>query len=388
MKKLMAATVMIALSQGCQSTFTLESQIADLSPRSAHQALPEYSFIIGQDLDSLRGYYQSDCCVHPDGNTAYLSIYRLLDGFDFGGIGYGPDGRILSPEGNWGAGNVGAWQSTTEFDPPHLAIGLFIAENEVPGGMTEIVSGAYDDEIDHLATFTKTVRGQVFLRIGYEFDGMWNVGHDDTETYKQAYRHIVDRMRASGVTNVLFTWQSGASIIDDIIEQRREDISAWYPGDDYVDWVALSWFTRPDELPVVGADYVPATSRELSDEVVAFARARSKPVMIAEASPQGFDITRGFEANITPILDGPSSEGQIAMTPEELWAAWYAPLFEWMNENRDVVRSLAYINANWDSQPMWGPPYEGGFWGDSRLEETPELAARFNAAIEAWRADE
>ena len=388
MKKLLATIVMIALSQGCQSALVIPETSIDLSAQASHQDLPTYSFIIGQDLDSIRGYYKSDCCVLPDGNTAYLSIYRLLDGADFGGIGYGPDRQLLTPEGDWGAGRVGAWQSSTEFDPPHLAIGLFIAENEVPGGMADIINGIYDNEIDHLATFAKTVRGQVFLRIGYEFDGIWNVGHDNTEMYKQAYRHIVDRMRASDVNNVLFTWQSGASIIDDIIEQRREDISDWYPGDDYVDWIALSWFTRPDELPVVGADYVPATSRELSDEVVAFARARGKPVMIAEASPQGFDVKRGFEANIAPILDGPSGKGHTPMTPDALWDAWYAPLFEWMNENRDVVRSLAYINANWDSQPMWGPPYEGGFWGDSRLEENPQLAERFNAAIQAWRAGE
>lgn len=379
---------MIALSPGCQTSDPTQGGRVDLTPQEIHQPLPEYSFIIGQDLDSLRGFYRSDCCATPDGSTAYLSIYRLLDGADFGGLGYGPDEQLLSPEGDWGAGKVGAWQTANEFSPPHLAIGLFIAENENPGGMKQIIDGEYDDEIDHLTAFTRTVSGQVFLRIGYEFDGMWNVGHDDVETYKSAYRHIVDRMRAAGASNVQYTWQAGASIVDDIIEQRREDITHWYPGDDYVDWMALSWFTRPDELPVVGADYVPATSRELSDELVAFARERGKPVMIAEASPQGFDVKRGFEANITPILDGPAGENRIVMTPEEVWQAWYAPLFDWMNDNRDTVRSLAYINANWDSQAMWGPPYEGGFWGDSRLEETPYLAEKFSEAIEAWRQGE
>ena len=388
MRNFLAGIVMIALSQGCQSTIPDDAARVDLTPRSSYMSLPDYSFVIGQDLDSLRGFYASNCCTTPDGSTAYLSLYRLLDGADYGGIGYGPEGQLLSPEGDWGAGKVGAWQTVNEFAPPHLAIGLFIAENENPGGMTGIINGEYDAEIDHLAAFTKTVSGQVFLRIGYEFDGTWNTGHDDVELYRKAFRHIVDRMRAEGVENVLFTWQAGASIVDDIIEQRREDISLWYPGDEYVDWIALSWFTRPDELPVVGADYVPATSRELSDEVVDFARARGKPVMIAEASPQGFDIKRGFEANITPILDGPSGEGRIELTAEEIWDAWYAPLFEWMTDNRDTVRSLAYINADWDSQAMWGPPYESGFWGDSRLQENPYLAEKFSAAINAWRRGE
>ena len=59
-----------------------------------------------------------------------------------------------------------------------------------------------------------------------------------------------------------------------------------------------------------------------------------------------------------------------------------------MNTNTDTVRGLAYINVNWDAQPMWGPPYNGGFWGDTRLENNPEIAERFNRAVENWKAGE
>ena len=377
---------LVALSSACVASETDGRAHVTLAQMDTHQPAPERLFFIGQDLDALRGYHASECCAAADGVTAYLSVYRLLHGADAGGLGYYPDGVVLKPEGNWGAGNVGAWQSATEFGPPHLAIGLFIAENEVPNGLTKIIDGELDAEIAHLGQFMKSVRGQVFLRIGYEFDGVWNAGQEDTEKYKAAYRHIVDQLRAEGVTNGVYVWQSGASIIDDIIEQKHEDIAEWYPGDAYVDWVALSWFTRPDELPIVGADYVPSTSRALSDEVVAFARTHGKPVMIAEATPQGFDIKQKFEANITPILDGPSGEGRTQMTSEEIWDAWYAPLFDWMTANGDTVKALAYINVNWDSQAMWGAPYDSGYWGDTRLEENPEIAARFNTAIDTWRA--
>ena len=37
---------------------------------------------------------------------------------------------------------------------------------------------------------------------------------------------------------------------------------------------------------------------------------------------------------------------------------------------------------------MWGPPYENGFWGDTRLETNPELARRFNQAVTAWKANQ
>jgi hypothetical protein len=76
------------------------------------------------------------------------------------------------------------------------------------------------------------------------------------------------------------------------------------------------------------------------------------------------------------------------MTSDEIWAHWYAPLFELMAANGDVIRALAYINADWDSQPMWGPPYKDGFWGDTRLEADEAVAERFAAAIRAWKSSD
>jgi hypothetical protein len=60
-------------------------------------------------------------------------------------------------------------------------------------------------------------------------------------------------------------------------------------------------------------------------------------------------------------------------------------MFKYINENSDVIRGLAYINANWDAQPRWGAPHNEGYWGDSRLEVNPEIAKRFNQAIVEWR---
>ena len=72
-------------------------------------------------------------------------------------------------------------------------------------------------------------------------------------------------------------------------------------------------------------------------------------------------------------------------TDDEIWEHWFAPLFKLLDDNKDVIHVLAYINADWDSQAMWGPPYASGFWGDSRLEVNPEIARRFADAIERWK---
>lgn len=368
-------------------TACAQSPNRNAAANNSHVALPERVYFVGQDLDAIRGYIDSNCCVSADGSTAYLSLYGLRDSPDFGGLGRDLDGQIVSPEARWGAGPVGAYQSVEEFDFAHLAIGLYIAENGQPNGLQRIADGEYDPEILRLSELMKAVPGQVFLRIGYEFDGTWNVGQDNTENYIAAYRRIVDILRADGVTNGVYVWQASASILDDLIEKKHEDIRLWYPGDAYVDWLALSWFSLPDAAATVADAYSAKRPLELANEVAEFARQLRRPVLIAESAPQGYDIAREFRANINPLLDGPSGEGAIQLSSEEVWAEWYAPLFDWMEQNDDVVHGLAYINANWDAQPMWGPPYANGFWGDSRLQENAEIALRFNQSIADWKAN-
>ena len=229
--------------------------------------------------------------------------------------------------------------------------------------------------------------GRVYLRIGYEFDGAWNHGYADADLYKAAYRHIVDGLRREGASNIEYVLQAGAAGVDEIIDRRHEDIANWYPGDDYVDWLALSWFMNPDERSIVDTgEFIPMSPGELSDEVLRLARDRGKPVMIAEASPQAMDLNEKFTANHSPLWDGESASNRQTMSDDEIWDYWFAPLFAYMNDNSDVIYALAYINADWDSQPMWGPPYESGFWGDTRLEANDEIANRFNRAITDWKA--
>ena len=230
------------------------------------------------------------------------------------------------------------------------------------------------------------MKGPVWLRIGYEFDGAWNQGYHDADRIQSRLAHESSTCFAkSRLSNVEFVWQGAASTVDEIIDGGQNDIRAWYPGDEYVDWMAFSWFMAPDEKPSV-TGYVPRTPLELANEILEFAREKKLPVMIAEASPQSFDLNDNTMANHAPIWDGPAGENVEAMTDDEIWKHWFGPLFDLINANDDVIRALAYINVHWDSQAMWGPPYESGYWGDTRLETNDAIAARFNAAIDAWRA--
>ena len=67
------------------------------------------------------------------------------------------------------------------------------------------------------------------------------------------------------------------------------------------------------------------------DKVVAFAKAEGKEVMIAESTPFG-----GIE-------DPASSDWT--------WDAWFGEVLSYIE--RHDIRYWSYINADWDSQPMW-----------------------------------
>ncbi|NRA30584.1 MAG: hypothetical protein HRU11_10010 [Parvularculaceae bacterium] len=343
-------------------------------------------FFVGQDLGAIRDYVGSDCCAVADGGTAYVGLYNVLSAdSDFGGLGLTVDGTPTDLEGSWGSGPVNAHKTATEFGFEHLAIGLFIGNNDEPGALEALVRGEHDDKVEQLAKLFGSVRGQVFLRIGYEFDGAWNTGYENTENYKAAWQRIVGIIRQQGATNVQFVWQSSSAPIDDAIEGKREDISDWYPGDDYVDWMALSWFIDGDEELAVELAHSVPNARTLADEVLAFARAHGKPVMIAEAAPQGFDIDELTTSHHSPLWDGDPNTNTQELSAHELWEAWFAPFFRYVHANDDVIDAIAYISCDWEAQPMWGPPYESGYWGDTRVSANPEIASRWNEAISSWR---
>jgi hypothetical protein len=379
----------IAILAGCGDQPATNLADAPASPSSGIDQSDDATrlFVIGQDLDAIRGYTSSDCCVKPDGTTAYLDFYDLVDpDAGFGGLGIDLAGDPVPGEADWGGGPANAYKTATGFDVDYLAIGLSITENEHPGGLDELVAGERDAEIRQLAMFADIVDATILLRVGYEFDGAWNQGYEDAPRYIAAFQEIVDGLRDAGANNIEFVWQGAASTTDMVIDGGRHDnIRDWYPGDDYVDWLAISWFMHPDEQPGIDFDFDVLTPAELSDEVLELAREVGKPVLIAEASPQGYDLRDRTMAHHSPVWDGASGSEVRPVTDAQVWDDWFQPLFDYMNDNRDVIRGFAYINIRWDDQDMWDAPYESGYWGDTRVEVNDEIAGRFTRAVTEWR---
>jgi hypothetical protein len=271
-------------------------------PSGASESLDRHAFVpqdgkcllvVGQDNPAFDAYVKATGVV-PGGVMVYTSVHRVegLDGFD----------RLLRKYPNC------AFQ-----------IGLYMV-----GSLDKVAGGELDGNVRRLGKWIKSSRRPVYLRVGYEFDLPAN-GYEP-EKYVEAFRHVRDKLDDQGVTNVAYVWHSfaaGSARIDD-----------WYPGDDYVDWVAVSLFGRPNGQ----------TAR-----VAEFARQHGKPLMIAEATPRGLGTRRGRES----------------------WDGWFAPCFGFIDKYH--VKAFCYVDWDWESQPM----FRGQGWGDCRIEANGLVKARW-----------
>ncbi len=268
----------------------------------------------GQDNESVGGNdrfkdgYVDNIGV-PAGYTHYI-------GFNVGNV----DGPMagLNVESDWQAGPMCLKyyldSPTLKQSIVHMSIAMVDTE-------ADVAAGNYDTQIAEIVSFLQTYSDRPFLvRIGYEFDGDWN--HYDSTAYKQAFRRVVDHLRAAKVKNFATVFASSSCAVP------YELWEAYYPGDDYVDWLGYSYWE----------------SFEGAKPGVQFARDLKKPVFMAEIAPRGHFLGKD---------DG-----------EVVWNDWYVSLFKHIDEHADIVKAISYINANWDAQGMW----HGQNWGDTRLE--------------------
>ena len=206
-----------------------------------------------------------------------------------------------------------------------VQIGLYMVD-----ALDQVTGGEYDGNIDKLGNWIQKIKRPVFLRIGYEFDGDHN--HHDPAKYAAAYRHIVDRLRGNNVDNAAYVWHSVGSPVSRPPE-------AWYPGDDYVDWFAISYFDQPESMMM---------------PMVELAKTHRKPLMIAES---------------TPRAGGSTCFGKGS------WDHWFKPYFQFIEANH--VKAVSYIDDNWETIQMW----KGKGWGDARVEANKYVKERWMEEI-------
>jgi hypothetical protein len=194
----------------------------------------------------------------------------------------------------------------------------------------KVAKGDMDANIDAFCEGLTKLDRPAFIRIGYEFNGFWN-GYQP-ETYKAAWKRIVERLRGHGLENVATIWCIGA---------ETPDYMKYYPGDDAVDWWGIDLFSI-HQLGLKG----------FSDGFVRMAGQHGFPVMVCESTPQRVGVLQG----------------------EASWRKWFDPYFAFIAQH-ESVKAFCYISWNWAGYSQWSD------WGDGRIASNAEVLDHYKVEL-------
>ncbi len=252
---------------------------------------------------------------------------------------------------------------------PGLVVNLGLSFGAIstpsPPYTAAIAAGAYDADLRMIAARLKKLQTVVYIRPGYEFD-LLGGQYGPPEAYKAAYRRIVDVLRAERVRNAVYVWHSAGAfwrgtdpslfavssgtlakiLRDDVpVDVDPQPIAAFYPGREYVDAFAISYWQDSccfgESSAQAKAEYEERT-REILDQ----AKAMKLPLMIGEA---------------TPAYVGADSK---------------AKSVEWVERTFDLIedydiRMLSLISIDWQEGGFFAAPFWNGYWPDARIHHFP-----------------
>ena len=152
-------------------------------------------------------------------------------------------------------------------------------ENQPQFQLSRIISGDFDPYIRRFAHNAAAVRGPMMIRLMHEMNGRWypwggTVNGNTPGEFVQAWRHIHDIFDQEGATNVTWVWCINHNSLPDTYANRY---AAYYPGDKYVDWVAISGFNFGTTN---GSTWLPF--EDWYSAPLAYLKTLGKPVVIAE----------------------------------------------------------------------------------------------------------
>jgi len=165
--------------------------------------------------------------------------------------------------------------------------GIALRDKRDSHGLAAVARGTYDFYIDVWARAAARFGKPFFIRLAHEMNDPyrypWGPQNNAKEEYIAAWRHIVDRFRRAGATNVVWVWSPHVGY---------EYWDLYYPGDAYADVIGLSVFGfQKYDKGKFGRD---RTFGEILksgyDLVVGF----GKPVVVAEL---GYDGDESYVAN-------------------------------------------------------------------------------------------
>ena len=259
--------------------------------------------------------------------------------------------------------------------------------------LERILSGAFDQDLISWMRSARSFGTPLLVEYGTECNGNWfpwNASWNGRETtsdfgspeapdgperFKAAYIHIIELARQEGAVNIAWVFHVNS---DDYPDEKWNRLEDYYPGDEYIDWLALSVYgaqTPSDEGWPAFRDVMDEAYRRLE------AVSTQRPILLAE-----FGVTSGHPG-------GKQEEWARAALADLVAGRWPRLAgFSWWNEtwqNDDdrshdthmrlqdnpelarVFKELIRDNPNILGEPIWEPPYNVSL--PSILHDAPPL---------------
>jgi hypothetical protein len=186
-------------------------------------------------------------------------------------------------------------------------------------GLDDILAGKYDNDIVKFAQGIAKFGKPIMIRFAHEFNGDWypwtyiNNAVVPATTWIKGYKYVHDKVVATGAKNALWMWSPNNGNGG----KNPQDILDYYPGDEYVDWIALdgyNWGTSQSWSSWTSFDGV---FNNVYQKVVA--KCPTKPIMIGET---GCSSTGGDKAE------------------------WITNMFFQLKNNFPHVKAFIWFNVN------------------------------------------
>jgi len=217
-----------------------------------------------------------------------------------------------------------------------------------------IVNGRFDASLRRWGVGARDYGQPLLVEFGTEVNGFWfswNATHNGhnrgAALFRAAYRHIVTVIRHAGASNISWVFHVNN---DDQPARPWNRMERYYPGDRYVDWLAVSDYgaVQPNEHwnRAFRAGLVSAYRRLT-------ALAPGKPIAVAE-----FGVTKG-NPRVDPV-------------------GWASRAFATLaSGNFPAIRGFSWWNEHWTNDRV--PAHDS----DLRIQDMPGMAAVFSSALNA-----
>lgn len=226
--------------------------------------------------------------------------------------------------------------------------------------LDKIISGNFDEKLRRYARDVRRVPGPLIIEFGTEVNGDWfpwsgycNGGAkrdgygssklaDGPERFRDAYRHIIDLFREEGANNVTWVLHLNAGSAP---EKPWNNYAAYYPGDDYIDWIGVSVYGA--QTPTELRGWNPRFRDVLDDaygEISAISR--NKPIAVLE-------------------LGVVENEGK---------ANWIRDALRDLRGGRyPRVKAISWWHSNWKN--------DDGSWSYMRIDSSPSALAAYREGV-------